>query len=124
MSNGGRILHHELRYLPDPKSAILFVGYQVAGSLGRRVLDGAREVSIFGQKVAVNCLVKAIGGYSAHADQLGLLKWLKVANTSHSLKQVFVVQGETKAADILAGKIKDDLDLQAVIPKAGQSFEL
>ncbi len=124
MSNGGRILHHELRYLSDPKSTILFVGYQVQGSLGRRILDGAKEVSIFHQQVAVNCRVDAIGGYSAHADQLGLLKWVKVANTNKLLKKVFVVQGEVSAVSILAQKIKDDLDIEAVIPKAEEGFDL
>lgn len=124
MSNGGRILHHELRYLSDPKSTILFVGYQVQGSLGRRILEGAKEVSIFHQKVLVNSRVEAIGGYSAHADQLGLLKWIKVANTNKSLKKVFVVQGEQKAVSTLAGKIKDDLGIEAIIPKAAEAFEL
>ncbi|KKR28679.1 MAG: RNA-metabolising metallo-beta-lactamase, partial [Candidatus Woesebacteria bacterium GW2011_GWA1_39_8] len=69
MSMGGRILHHEMRYLPDPNSAVLFIGYQVQGSLGRRILDGEKEVKIFGEKIAVNCKIHAIGGYSAHADQ-------------------------------------------------------
>ncbi|MEK7604127.1 MAG: MBL fold metallo-hydrolase, partial [Patescibacteria group bacterium] len=69
MSTGGRILHHERRYLSDSRSTILFIGYQVKNSLGRRILDGEKEVSIFGEKVAVNCKVEAIGGYSAHADQ-------------------------------------------------------
>lgn len=124
MSNGGRILHHEMRYLSDPKSTILFVGYQVAGSLGRRVLDGAKEVSIFGQKIPVRCRVEAIGGYSAHADQAGLLKWIKTANTGRVLKKVFVVQGESKAAATLADKIKADLEVEAVVPASGEVFEL
>ena len=69
MSQGGRILHHEMRYLSDPKSAILFIGYQAQGSLGRQILEGAKSVRIFGEDVAVNCKVKSISGYSAHADQ-------------------------------------------------------
>jgi len=68
MSQGGRILHHELRYLSDPKSTILFVGYQGSGSLGRQILDGAKIVKIMGQDVAVNCRIANISGYSAITD--------------------------------------------------------
>ena len=145
MSNGGRILHHELRYLSDPKSTILFVGYQAAGSLGRKIFDGAKEVTILGQHVKVNCQVHAIGGYSAHADQPALLKWVSEASkparpdarlndkvgqdSGHSgggghLKKVFVVQGEEKAAGALAEKIKEESHVEAVLPKAGEVFEL
>ncbi len=124
MSNGGRILHHELRYLPDPNSALLIVGYQVAGSLGRRLLDGAKEVSIFGQHVPVNCRIEAIGGYSAHADQPALLKWVKRANTGRTLKKVFVVHGEKDAQNTLSSMISNDLQIEAVVPLSGQSFEL
>jgi metallo-beta-lactamase family protein len=122
MSNGGRILHHELRYLPDPKSAIVFIGYQASGSLGRQILDGAREVSIFGERVAVRCKVSNIPGYSAHADQPRLLDW--VGRMRHSLKKVFVVQGEQQSSETLAQKIIDSLAVQAAVPTSGQSVEL
>lgn len=124
MSNGGRILHHELRYLSDPKSTILFVGYQAAGSLGRKIFDGAKEVTILGQHVQINCAVHAIGGYSAHADQPGILKWVGEASKGGHLKKVFIVQGEEKAADALATKIKDEFQLEAVLPKEGVEFPL
>lgn len=124
MSIGGRILHHEKRYLPDPKSAILFVGYQVQNSLGRRILDGAKEVSIFGQKITVNCRVKAIGGYSAHADQEMLLRWIAGANLKSKLKKAFVVQGEEESAQALADKVKRELKVEAVVPNSGETFEL
>lgn len=124
MSNGGRILHHEKRYLPDYNSAILFVGYQVKDSLGRKILDGEKEVKIFGEKVAVNCKVEAIGGYSAHADQDMLLKWVKSAAEGGKLKKVFIVQGEEDSSLSLARKIERELRVNAIVPKQGESFEL
>jgi metallo-beta-lactamase family protein len=122
MSQGGRILHHERRYLPDPKSTILFVGYQAKGSLGRQILDGAKEVKIFNERVPVKCRVKAIGGYSAHADQPRLLKWLYPARLT--LKKLFLVQGEEDQMEPLAQKIKDELALEAEIPNYGSSVRL
>lgn len=114
MSNGGRILHHEKNYLSDPKNTILFIGYQADGSLGRLILDGAKKVKIFGEEVAVRCRVENIAGYSAHADQPQLLRWLSYLR--NSLKKLFVVQGETEQALALAQKAKDELAINAVIP--------
>jgi metallo-beta-lactamase family protein len=122
MSNGGRILHHERRYLSDPKNAILFIGYQAKGSLGRLILDGAKEVKIFGEKVPVRCRVKAIGGYSAHADQPQLLDWLRPMR--NRLKKVFVVQGEEEEALPLVQKIKDELAIEAVVPTVDETAVL
>jgi metallo-beta-lactamase family protein len=122
MSNGGRILHHEVRYLPDPKSTILFVGYQATGSLGRKILEGAPEVSIFGEMVPVRCKKVNIPGFSAHADQPHLLAWL--ASAKQSLKKVFVVQGEEASSDVLAGKIRDELAIASEVPKLGEVVEL
>ena len=113
-----------MRYLSDPNSAILFVGYQVQGSLGRRILDGEKEVKIFGQKIAVNCQIRAIGGYSAHADQAMLLKWIESAGSGGNLKKVFMVQGEEDSATILAEKTKTDLGIDAIVPSQGEFFEL
>ncbi|PJE51532.1 MAG: MBL fold hydrolase [Candidatus Yanofskybacteria bacterium CG10_big_fil_rev_8_21_14_0_10_36_16] len=157
MSVGGRILHHERKYLPDPKSTMLFVGYQVIGTLGRAILEikdkrkvgkKSNSVRIFGNEIPVNCNIVAIGGYSAHADQLGLLRWVKAANSylesdescsnettqrqneqnkdegEHRLKKVFVVQGEREVSEVLASKIKDILVVDAVVPKDGDSYEL
>ena len=124
MSTGGRILHHERRYLSDPRSTILFIGYQVKNSLGRRILDGEKEVRIFGEKVAVNCRVEAIGGYSAHADQNMLTEWVRQAAGAGKLKKIFVVQGEEDSSLALSRKIKRVLNLDAVVPNPGESFEL
>lgn len=122
MSNGGRILHHEIRYLPDPKSTLLVIGYQAQGSLGRRILEGAKTVRIFGEEVPVRSKVKQVSGYSAHADQPLLLKWVEAMHGS--LKKVFVVQGDLDQAPVLAQKIKDELAIAAEAPSYGESVML
>lgn len=122
MSHGGRILHHERRYLPDPKSTLLIVGYQGEGSLGRRILEGQPTVRIFGEEVPVRCKVKAIGGYSAHADQTQLLEWLRPMR--FSLRQVFMVQGEETPAKIFAQKVTDELAVKATVPSQGEEVML
>src|SRR3989338_8748160 len=124
MSQGGRIIHHERRYLSDPKSTILFIGYQVKGSLGRRILDKEPEVKILGEKVPVKCFIEAISGFSAHADQLGLVKMTHEATRGRGLKKVFAVQGEDYSARALAVKIKLDMGIEAIAPDSNQSFEL
>jgi metallo-beta-lactamase family protein len=121
MSNAGRILHHEVRYLPDPKSTLLIVGYQATGSLGRKLLDGESPVRIMGQNVTAKARVKAIGGFSAHADQPQLIDWLKPGK---SIKKIFLVQGEEDQIVILSKKIKDDLGLEVEIPNDGATIEL
>ncbi len=122
MSNGGRILHHEKNYLPDPKSMFLAIGYQAEGTLGRRILDGEKNVTIFSESVPVRCKVRAIGGYSAHADQKQLLEWLSTGR--ETLRRVFVVQGEGEASAALALKIRDELAVSAEVPEAGKTYEL
>lgn len=122
MSNGGRILHHEQRYLPDPKSMIIFVGYQAVGSLGRIILDGAKEVKIFGETIPVRAKVINIPGYSAHADQPHLLEWL--GHMKGTLKKVFIVQGEQASSEILGQKIGEQFGLATEVPKQNEQVEL
>lgn len=130
MSQGGRIIHHEIRYLADPQSTILFIGYQVDGSLGRRIQRGDKEVRIMGQTVPVNCRTESISSYSAHADQPGLIRWLATATATASAggrtkpKQVFVVQGEDESARTLANLIHEQLGIPALAPTEGQMFKL
>lgn len=124
MSVGGRILHHELRYIPDPQSTLLLVGYQVAGSLGRQILDGASEVTILGEKVPVRAAVVAIGGYSAHADQEILAQWVKNIKLGGKLKKVFAVQGEEEAALVLAQILRDREGIDAQAPMHGETVNL
>ena len=122
MMQGGRILHHAKRYLPDPKSTLLFIGYQAAGSLGRRILDKAPDVKIHGEVVPVRAAIKAIGGYSAHADSDMLYEY--VAHSADSLRNVFVVQGEPEASLYLVQRLRDNLGIQAVAPRYEEGFDL
>jgi metallo-beta-lactamase family protein len=122
MSQGGRILHHEMRHLGDPASTIFFVGHQAKGSLGRAVMDGAKEVTIYGTKVPVRARAVQISGYSAHADQPQLLAWLYGARGK--LRRAFVVQGEEEEATILSGKIRDELAIATHLPSPGEAVVL
>ena len=122
MSTGGRILHHHKQYLADPKNTLLIICYQVPGTLGRKILAGVKTVKILGQEIPNKIQVRAIGGYSAHADQEMLCAWVK--QMKDSLKKVFVVQGEEKSALALVQKIKDNLGLPAEAPEMGQVVEL
>ncbi len=122
MSNGGRIVHHEIHYLPDPQTTLLLIGYQSLGTLGRRIQNGEKQVRIMGQNVQVKAHVVTIDGYSSHKDSDHLLQF--VADTRDSLIQVFPVMGEPKAAMYLAQKIQDTLAVEARHPKEGESVIL
>ena len=113
-SQGGRILHHEKRYLPDPNNILLIVGYQFEGSLGRKLVDGEKIVTIHGEKVSVKVEVKEISAYSAHADQTMLLDWVKPMR--FSLKKVFIIHGDVEAKETLATRIRDEFGLITEIP--------
>ena len=122
MSTGGRILHHERRYLQDPKSTILFIGYQAPGSLGRRIQDGAGEVTLFGEKVPVRCHKETIYGYSAHPDYASLFEFVR--EKSDTLKKIYTTHGEPKSSLALVQKIRDNLGIPAFAPKYGESVEI
>lgn len=122
MSQGGRILFHEKEYLPGEKNAILFVGYQAEGTLGRAIAEGAKTVKIRDEEVAVKCEIRSISGYSAHADQAQLMKW--ASSTQGSIKKMFVVQGEEIAANTLAVKIRDELAINTEVPSPGETVVL
>lgn len=117
MSEGGRMIHHEYRYLGDPKSTMLFISYQAPGSLGRRVLNGEKLVKIFGDEIVVRCNIRQIGGYSAHGDQAKLLSWLEPRKTR--IQKLFLVQSENDAAKVFAGKVRDELAIDVQIPEPG-----
>ena len=122
MSTGGRILHHERRYLPDKNSTLLIVSYQAPGSFGRRIQDGADSVILFGEKVPVRCHVETISGYSAHADQETLFEFVR--SHSDTLKKVFLVHGEPKASLTLVQRLRDYLGVDTIAPKYGDSLEV
>jgi len=122
MSTGGRILFHEKEYLPDPNNCLLIIGFQVEGTLGRKILDGLPIVSILGQDVKNKAELKAIGGYSAHADQKQLYNF--VAKIKKPIQEVFVVQGEKNPAEIFKNLLVAKLKITASVPKYEESVEL
>ena len=115
-------MHHEKRYLPDSKSRILFIGYQAAGTLGRKILEGAKTVKIFDEEVNVNCKVIQMGGYSAHADHAQLMNWLYPMR--ESLQKIFLIHGEENSSKVLAQKIADELAVSAIVPTIGASYDI
>lgn len=122
MSNGGRIVGHEEMYLPDPKSTLLLVGYQGQGTLGRLIEEGLKSVTIGGRKIPVRAKVEKISGFSAHADSDALVDF--VSESKDTLKKVFVAMGEPKSAIFLSQRLRDELDIDAVVAEKGKSYEL
>jgi metallo-beta-lactamase family protein len=122
MCEGGRIKHH-LRYnISRPECAIVFTGFQAAGTLGRRIVDGAKSVRLFGDEYEVKARVFTIGGLSAHADQPALLSWL-----GHFRKPpaaTWVVHGEPLSAHALRSAIEERLGWRAAVPEAGKAVLL
>lgn len=122
MMNGGRVLHHALRVLPEANATVVFVGYQAAGTLGRRVADGEKEVKVLGQWIPVRAAVEKIGGFSAHADWKEVIRWL--AGMPSPPKRVFVTHGEPRAAEAMAGRLRERFGWQVEVPQYGEKFEL
>ena len=122
MCEVGRIKHHLKHNIWNPKNTILFVGYQAPGTLGRKIVDGAKTVKIFGEEVAVNARVEYIEGYSGHADQAGLLHFVDsfVKKPNH----IFLVHGEEESQKVLRDKINENFDLPVSIPDYCESFDL
>ncbi|HEX9608867.1 MAG TPA: MBL fold metallo-hydrolase [Candidatus Paceibacterota bacterium] len=118
MGHGGRILHHERRYLADPSTTLLLVGYQVVGSLGRRLLDGVKNVVIHGDPISVRARVESIRGYSSHCDRDCLIS--VVEHTAPTLEKVFVAMGEPRSSLALVQRLRDFLDVDAVAPRQGE----
>lgn len=122
MSVGGRVLAHEERILRDKHNIILFVGYQAAHTLGRRIQEGNKTVRINDRSVRVRARVETIRGYSGHKDSEHLVEFAERA--SSTLEKVFVVLGEPKASLFLAQRLHDIVGLDAVVPEAGQTVTL
>ena len=122
MMNGGRIVHHAHKYLQDPKSTLIIIGYQAQGSLGRRLYEGAETVKIFGDSIPVEATIKAIGGLSAHGDQHKLLSWVKSA--PNPPKKVYCVHGAPNAATTLAHKIRDQFGAKCYVPEFAEIVDL
>ncbi|OGF69920.1 hypothetical protein A3C75_01075 [Candidatus Giovannonibacteria bacterium RIFCSPHIGHO2_02_FULL_44_31] len=122
MSNGGRILHHEKRYLSDPNSTLLLVGYQAAGSLGRMLQDHVGEVTIHGEKVLVRAKIKTLQGYSSHPDREQLMEF--ISKSKDTLEKVFVITGEPASALFLVQRVRDYLGIPTEAPRYGETKEI
>jgi metallo-beta-lactamase family protein len=122
MMNGGRILHHLVRYLSDKKSTLLIIGYQAQGTLGRKIYSGEKRVSVLSEMVEVKANVVTIGAYSAHADQRMLLDWIKTA--PEAPKRIFCSHGEEASAAALATRIGEELRIKADVPRFGETIKI
>ncbi len=122
MSSAGRILGHEIHYLPDPKSTILITGFQAAGTLGRQIEEGMKEVTIDDKRVKVRAKVEKIGGFSGHADSDALVHFASASEKT--LQKVFVAMGEFAAETFLAQRLRDELGLDAVAVEEGRSYDV
>ncbi|MEI8174945.1 MAG: MBL fold metallo-hydrolase [bacterium] len=122
MSTGGRVVHHERHYLPDPNNTLLLTGYQAVGSPGRFIQEGIKTVRISGEDVIVRAHVVTISGYSGHKDSDGLLAF--VEDMQDTVKKVFVVMGEPKSSLFFVQKLRDNLGINAYVPEHGSSVDL
>lgn len=122
MATGGRILHHLQAFGPDPRSTVLLVGYQSAGTRGRTLQEGGRDLKLYGEWVHINAEVAHMSALSAHADADELMAWLRgfTARPRHA----FVVHGEPQAADTFRTRIARELGWQATVPRQNQVFNL
>ena len=122
MCEVGRIKHHLKHNLWNPKSTILFVGYQAPGTLGYNIVNGAKKVKIFGEEIAVNARIEYIEGYSGHADQEWLMNF--IYSFIKKPKHIFLVHGEPESQDTLREKIEQETGLPVTIPEFGETYEL
>jgi metallo-beta-lactamase family protein len=122
MAEAGRILHHLKNNITDSRNTVLITGFQAEHTLGRKIVEGHREVPIFGEPVRLRAEVVKLNELSGHADQRELLKWIKPA--ARGLKKIFLVHGEYRQQQALARAIQEDYDIPVVIPSRGDSFVL
>ena len=122
MCEVGRIKHHLKHNLWNPKSTILFVGYQAPGTLGYNIVNGAKKVKIFGEEIAVDARIEYIEGYSGHADQEWLMNF--IYSFIKKQKHIFLVHGEPESQDTLREKIEQETGLPVTIPEFGETYEL
>ncbi|MDO8685216.1 MAG: MBL fold metallo-hydrolase, partial [Clostridiales bacterium] len=120
MCDAGRIKHHLKHNLWRSESTILFVGYQAQGTLGRRLVDGAKTVRIFGEEITVNARIEMLEGFSGHADHKGLMDW--IAAFQNKPRQIFIVHGEGEAMTEFSSSIIDEFGIKTIIPSKGEAF--
>ena len=122
MCDVGRIKHHLKHNIWNSRNTILFVGYQAPGTLGRKIIDGAKKIKIFGEEIAVNAKIEYIEGYSGHADQEWLLNFIYSFMKKPS--QIILVHGETDSQEVLKEKIEQTTDIPVTIPSLGEIYNL
>ncbi len=122
MITGGRILSYMEEYIGKPETSVIIVGYQAEGTRGRKLLEGANEIKIYGKYYSVNAKILEVEGLSAHGDQNDLINWLSDLETKP--QKVFLVHGENQPADELRIKIKEKLGIECSIPLMGQEIEI
>ena len=115
-------MHHAVRMLPDENATVVFVGFQAAGTTGRRIQDGERRVKIMKGWVDVNCHVERVEGFSAHADWKAVLRWLE--GLPAAPKMLFTTHGEPEAAEAMAGHIREKFGWNVSVPSYEQVVEL
>ncbi|MCX4781575.1 MBL fold metallo-hydrolase RNA specificity domain-containing protein [Streptomyces sp. NBC_01264] len=118
MATGGRVLHHLSRVLPDPRSAVVIVGFAAAGTRARDLVDGARTLKMFGEYIPVRAEIADVPHFSAHADAGQIIDWLRNAPAPHT---TYLVHGEEAAAETLRDRIDRELGWTAVVPKSGEA---
>jgi metallo-beta-lactamase family protein len=121
MATGGRILHHLHNHIPDPRSTIVFAGFQGPGTLGNILVHGAKTVKIYGDVLDVRATIVNPTGYSAHADQTELLRWLGTLKTK---PQLYAVHGEPVSATVFAGLAHEKLGFSASVAARGETVTL
>ena len=122
MCTGGRVKHHLVNNITNPKNTIMFVGYQAVGTLGRRIVNGEPEVRILGQEYPVKATIAKIGGFSAHADKTELLDWLK--SLKKPPRKIFVVHGEENSAKHFAEYVREETGWNVEVPAYQDEFIL
>ena len=115
MATGGRVLHHLKAMPPNPRNHIVFLGFQVGGTRGAKLIAGDREVKIFGEYVAVKAAVSHVEGFSGHADADELMQWLR--SFHEAPRHTFVVHGEPQSSDALRSRIADELGWRVSVPE-------
>ncbi len=122
MCTGGRIVHHIKNHISKPTTHMIFVGYQVEGTLGRRLVNGDKEIVVMGQNIEVNAKIHTLGGFSAHGDQRDIRYWLR--SFGHTPKKIFITHGDEEIAIGFASNIKAELNIDTDVPKLNEIFEL
>ncbi len=122
MCEAGRIKHHLKHHLWDPKCSVVFVGYQAEGTLGRSIVNGDKDVSIFGEKIHINAEIHNLEGFSGHADRDGLLEWLSAFKTAP--KKIFLVHGEENSKKGFADTVKQTLGYDCTVVEDVSEYDL